>query len=56
MFQNHSWAAYVGGCLIVLNLEGYLMANPPGLTVLLKYDVPEGKEVSSSACLEVTPL
>jgi len=30
------------------------MGNPPGLTVLLKSDVPEDKGVSLSACLEVT--
>jgi galactokinase len=48
------WAAYVVGCLLVLEQERGL--PPTGLDVLVDSQVPLGKGVSSSASLEVATL
>ena len=50
-----SWSAYVLGGLIALSRERGV-APPPGLRVLIRSSVPEGKGVSSSAAIEVATL
>lgn len=49
------WAAYVFGVLLVLAREKGLK-SPPGLRLLIRSSVPEGKGVSSSAALEVAVM
>ena len=50
-----SWAAYVLGVLVALAREKGLR-RPPGLRLLIRSSVPEGKGVSSSAALEVAVM
>jgi galactokinase len=47
-----AWSAYALGIVVVLAHEKGL-APPPGLRLLIRSNVPEGKGVSSSAALEV---
>jgi galactokinase len=47
-----AWSAYALGILVVLAHERGA-APPPGLRMLIRSNVPEGKGVSSSAALEV---
>lgn len=52
---EHSWAAYLGGCFVVLMREqGVRFAT--GCRILLDSRVPEGKGVSSSAAIEVATM
>ncbi|KAG1658768.1 hypothetical protein FOA52_001311 [Chlamydomonas sp. UWO 241] len=56
------WAAYIGGCLVVLATEeaagegGCVAGDGESLVVLVSSDVPEGKGVSSSASVEVATM
>ncbi|GHO78352.1 galactokinase [Ktedonobacter sp. SOSP1-85] len=52
---ERSWAAYVAGCLIVLQRECGLLVER-GLRLFLHSNVPAGKGVSSSAALEVATM
>lgn len=49
------WAAYALGVLVALALERG-MRSPPGLRLLIRSSVPQGKGVSSSAALEVAAM
>ena len=48
------WAAYVVGCVVVLNKERSVPLC--GLNILIRSEVPVGKGVSSSAALEVAVM
>ncbi|GAB4816629.1 hypothetical protein N2152v2_003675 [Parachlorella kessleri] len=50
-----SWAAYIAGALVVLQLECGAEFKS-GLSILVHSDVPEGKGVSSSAAVEVATM
>ena len=56
LFKDQEWAGYIAGCLIVLKREGYIVGGIPGCRLFLASDVPEGKGVSSSACVEVAAM
>jgi len=51
-----AWAAYVGGCLLVLAAERGVAFGAANVSVLISSDVPEGKGVSSSAAVEVAAM
>ena len=53
--DEHSWAAYLGGCFIVLMRERGMHLET-GCRILLDSHVPEGKGVSSSAAIEVATM
>jgi galactokinase len=50
-----SWAAYIGGALIVLMKECHVRPQH-GIAMLVSSEVPEGKGVSSSAAVEVAAM
>lgn len=53
------WAAYIGGCLLVLAKEERVVLFPSeevDISILISSDVPEGKGVSSSASIEVATM
>lgn len=53
--KARSWAAYLGGCLLVLMREKGAVFED-GLSMLVSSEVPEGKGVSSSAAVEVATM
>ena len=53
--QQHLWAAYVAGVLVVLRNECGVTVSQ-GLRILVSSEVPQGKGVSSSAALEVATM
>lgn len=53
--KNGSWAAYVVGCLLVLN-KAKNLPFPAGLDLHVQSDVPIGKGVSSSAAIEIATM
>ncbi len=57
IFKNNSggsWAAYVVGCLLVLQKEKSIQVN--GGEFEVRSEIPEGKGVSSSAALEIATM
>lgn len=53
---GRQWAAFIAGCLFVLNEQGFIDLRDPavtGLNVALLSTVPRGAGVSSSAAVEV---
>jgi galactokinase len=56
---GRQWAAYVAGCLFVLNAQGFINLRDPrvkGLNLALYSTVPMGAGVSSSAAVEVATM
>jgi galactokinase len=51
----HSWAAYIGGTVLVLARERGL-ALTSGVRIVVASEVPEGKGVSSSAAVETASM
>jgi galactokinase len=52
--NSGSWAAYVVGCLLVLQKEKDILVN--GGEFEIRSEIPEGKGVSSSAALEIATM
>lgn len=52
--EGGTWAVYVVGCLLVFYNEKRI--KPEGINLVINSDVPMGKELASSAALEVAML